>query len=215
MKSRLIPALGADGAARLADAFINDLLTRLARELAPDVGLTVCFDPPGAAEYFRELAARLAPQRSIEIRAQSAGDLGERLAAARADFMRGPAAFVGADAPDISRGEIEQALAHARAGRAYIQRAHDGGYVLLALPETAPPDVFRGIRWSAPTTAAEQTARIRESGIAIVESADAWWDIDESADLAPLRERLERIPEIAPETLSVLRILKAYFSRPF
>jgi hypothetical protein len=207
VKSRLIPALGADGAARLADAFINDLLRRLARELAPDADLSVYYDPPDAAEYFRELAARLAPQRSIEIRAQSVGDLGARLAAARADFTSESVAFIGTDAPDISLGEIEQALAHARAGRAYIQRAHDGGYTLLGLPAMAPPEVFHGIHWSAPTTAAEQIARIRESGITVIECAEAWWDIDAPADLAPLRDRLEQNPEVASETLSVLRSL--------
>jgi glycosyltransferase A (GT-A) superfamily protein (DUF2064 family) len=231
VKSRLIPAIGAEGAARLAEAFLIDLLRRLQREL-PELRLIVYVDPPESANYFHKLlcatglepfpdpcreaerisdhAAAGGPSlgRSLsprsELRTQSTGGLGERLASALAECSNEPIIFIGADAPDLPRAEIERAISVAQEGQAYIQRAHDGGYVLLALPKNATPGVFSDIRWSASTTAAEQIARIRESGIEVVESPDVWWDIDEPSDLGLLRARLERNPSMAPETLSVL-----------
>ena len=52
--------------------------------------------------------------------------------------------FIGADAPDIQISEIEAALVQTREGKAYIQRAHDGGYVLLGLPATVTRPGFVG-----------------------------------------------------------------------
>jgi len=219
-KTRLIPALGAAGAARLAEAFMLDFLERLAREeFGADVRRVLCFDPPDAADDFRALLAREKPGADLPqalaarekgaggftLVPQAAGNLGERLAAALEHASGGPAIFVGADAPDLPLAEIAAAIQHAREGRAYLQRACDGGYVLLALPAGATRDVFSAITWSAATTAAQQAERIRAAKLELVESAQVWPDVDEPADLPSLKARLLKNPALAPRTLAVLR----------
>src|SRR5436309_6006029 len=81
-KTRLIPALGADGSAWLAEAFLLDLLERLAREeFGAGARRVLCFDPPDAAEDFRVLLVREKCSGDFSLVPQAAGGLGERLAA--------------------------------------------------------------------------------------------------------------------------------------
>lgn len=207
-KTRLIPALGANGAARLAEAFLLDLLERLARADFGDVRRVLCFDPPEAAGDFRTLlAARGNLAQAFTLEAQAPGGLGERLAAGLQAHAQHAVVFIGADAPDLPLDEIAAGFEHARSGRAYLQRACDGGYVLLALPAGSPRSVFSEMAWSSAATAEQQAARIRQAPCALVESPRIWSDVDEPGDLAGLKERLEKTPETAPRTLSALREL--------
>ena len=206
-KTRLIPALGTDMAAQLSAAFLSDLLTRFGRELPSNTRLILAFDPPGASDFFAYVLTRLQLSARVEPLAQSAGDLGARLAAARLHAAGNAAAFIGSDAPDISVAEIERGFEAAREGRAYIQRAHDGGYVLLTLPPSVDGRAFQEIRWSSEDTANDQIARIRACGTQIEESNQSWWDVDEPKDLPLLRTRLEQLPSVAPITLALLRTI--------
>ena len=208
-KTRLIPALGATAAAQLSAVFLIDLLGRCARELPATFRILLCHDSPSPLDgetWFQALIREHASSRSIALQAQASGDLGARLAAVRAS-MDGPLIFIGSDAPDLPLAEMQHARAHACAGRAYIVRAHDGGYALLALPRQAGACVFDDIDWSTVHTGRQQIERIMASGLETVDSAQQWWDVDEPADLAPLRERLEAQPQLAPLTLSFLRTL--------
>ena len=206
-KTRLIPALGADIAAQLSAAFLSDLVARLGREMSSHARLILAFDPPGASDFFANFLTRLQLSDRVELLAQSGGDLGERLAAARLHAAGNATAFIGSDAPDISVAEIERGFEAASKDRAYIQRAHDGGYVLLTLPPRVDGGAFQDIRWSSEHTAGDQIARIRKCGTQIEESNQSWWDVDEPQDLPLLRTRLERSPLIAPLTLALLRTI--------
>jgi rSAM/selenodomain-associated transferase 1 len=205
-KTRLIPALGPSAAAQLSAAFTTDLLCRCARDLPQTTRILICYADPEAESYFRKLIRDHAPSRTIALHRQVPGGLGARLAAVKAE-LKGSVIYIGTDAPDLPLSEMELGLSHAHAGGAYILKALDGGYALLALPVQAQPAVFEAIDWSTPHTARQQIERINASGIEIVESTQIWWDVDEPADLAPLLSRLEKNPQIAPLTLSLLRTL--------
>ncbi len=207
-KTRLIPALGAEAAARLSAAFLNDLLPRLAAGLAPQTRMLLCYDPPEAAAHFATRIHALHLHRRIDLLSQSPGDLGQRLAAVKS-HVKAPVVFIGTDAPDLPIDFIITGLRYAQDGRAYLMKTADGGYALLALPAQAPSSVFENIVWSTSETARQQCDRIRAAGIDTRESELVWWDVDEPADLLPLRRRLEANPQLAPETLEALRLIGA------
>jgi glycosyltransferase A (GT-A) superfamily protein (DUF2064 family) len=82
VKTRLVPALGDDGAARAAAAMLADTVAVMAEV---DAEPWVCFAPPEA----RTRMARLAP--GFGLLAQVEGDLGDRLAACLAALLGGGA----------------------------------------------------------------------------------------------------------------------------
>lgn len=69
----------------------------------------------------------------------SCGDLGAILKSGLELSPHSVTIFLGMDCPYLSAADYQQAVAEARAGRAYISPAEDGGYVLLALPPRTPP----------------------------------------------------------------------------
>ena len=88
---------------------------------------------------------------------------------------------------------------------AFLSRAHDGGYVLLALPENASLSVFDSIEWSSSKTADDQIEQLKRCGIETVVSDCVWRDVDESEDLMALSERLNADPSLALRTQIVIR----------
>ena len=211
VKTRLVPVLGTDGAARLAEAFLLDLTERLARTLDEKIDCVLCFDPPDAEMGFRKLLADIpGVSRRFQLVPQCTGGLGERLANALASIRKthsGPFIFIGTDAPDLPLDAINTGICSASQGIAFCMAASDGGYVLLALPADAPADVFADIRWSTRETAADQIDQLRRCGVDTKRGGDAWPDVDEPEDIAGLVERLSENPVIAPRTLCVLRSL--------
>lgn len=212
VKTRLIPALGAEGAAKLAEGFLLDLVERLAGSLEEKFECVLCFDPPDAEAAFRRLLADVpGAYARFEFVAQNGGDLGERLGNALAAVRTGhsgPYIFIGTDAPDLALAELQQAVAVSSGESAYLVSADDGGYVLVALPGHAPPEVFRNIEWSSSRTCADQLRQLVRCGMKPIVRAASWPDVDEAKDLSLLEQRLEREPAIAPRTLAFLRSIK-------
>jgi glycosyltransferase A (GT-A) superfamily protein (DUF2064 family) len=105
VKTRLVPAFGADGAARAAAAMLADTVAGMAEV---DAEPWVCFAPPEAGTRI----ARLAP--SFGLLAQVEGDLGDRLAGCFAALLGGGAdqvVIVAADTPQVPRTTYEAAFA--------------------------------------------------------------------------------------------------------
>lgn len=202
-KTRLEPALGAAGAARLAEAFLVDLLERFGRaDFGPGVRRVLCYDPPEAAHDFKRLLDGAGVYARWLLAPQVSGDLGARLQAAlrwaRAMELE-PAVFIGSDCPELPAASVSAALRLAARGQAVLNPAADGGYVLLALPAGAPDAVFENVPWSTARTAELQGQRLREKGLAVVIGA-AFDDVDEPGDLVALRERIRRVPGWCPRT---------------
>lgn len=190
-KTRLIPAVGPEGAARLHEAFLRDVLMRAAA-LAP---VTLFVAGPLDHSAFEALlaepelgAVRRAPQRGA--------DLGERMDhALRALRERAEAAFLlGSDAPTLPE-RILRAVTR-RADDRVLTPTSDGGYALVG---GRADWSFTGVRWSRPTTLAETLAR--NPGAVLTEP---WYDVDEPVDLELLRLHLRLDPSAAPATASAL-----------
>lgn len=162
VKTRLVPALGAQTAAELYRVLAEEVL----RATIPRDGeyeTLVFFDPPGEAEAMRAWLP------GLRLRPQSPGDLGARMSAAFARaFDRGArrVAIIGTDAAGVTREVVAGALFGLAEAEVVVGPAADGGYYLLALREPHP-ELFDGIAWSTPTVLEETLRRAAASGLEV------------------------------------------------
>lgn len=177
VKTRLIPALGEEGAARLARRM---LLATIDEALAAGVGPTeLCADPRPSDPAWEDLLIADALQLSV----QGPGDLGDRLArAAKRGLSTGmPALLVGTDCPALDRYRLRTIAAQLQNHDAVIHPARDGGYVALGLNKY-DPSLFSGISWSTDAVAGETIERIEALGWSMT-VGETLHDIDVPADL--------------------------------
>lgn len=184
-KTRLIPALGAQGAARLAAALLEHAV---AQALASGVGpVELCVTPAPADPLW----SGLAPQATLTWSDQGNGDLGARMArAAQRTLEAGePVLLMGTDCPDLTAGRIRAAAASLIAADASLVPAFDGGYVLLGLNHF-DTSLFAGIAWSTASVAQVTRARVEQLGWSL-QTLPALHDIDDPADLRWLPDDLQ------------------------
>ena len=176
VKTRLIPAIGAEAAAILAARMLQR--TALAA-LDSEVGtVELCMDPPsGHPHWLGQVPLDVIPS------AQGEGDLGERLArAARRVLEAGERVIlIGTACPDLARDRLTAAAVALERHDAVIHPTRDGGYALLGLSRF-DRSLFEGIAWSTSTVASDTMARIEDLGWSI-HVAETLRDIDVPADL--------------------------------
>jgi rSAM/selenodomain-associated transferase 1 len=173
-KTRLIPLLGADGAARL-----HKRLTERAVAEAQATGLRLQVRTTGAPpEAFGWLG-------DLDFVDQGEGDLGARMARV---FAEGPAMVVGSDIPGMTAAHLLRAATLHERHELVLGPAEDGGYWLIAMKRLLP-ELFAGIAWGASEVLAETRRRAR---LLRVHSADAdtLRDLDMPYDLAAWPELL-------------------------
>lgn len=179
VKTRLIPALGAQAAAELAAAMLRHAV---AQALTANVGPV-------------ELVAEPAPDHpswsghmplGTATSAQVPGTIGDRMAAASARTLANGerAILIGADCPALTARRIAEAAKALDRHDAFIIPASDGGYVLLAL-RRFDPATFSGIAWSTASVLEETLERCTALGWSVA-VAEPLADIDEPEDLAHL-----------------------------
>ena len=140
VKTRLVPALGAETAAALYRALVEHVLAGTSPARGEYERL-VFYAPREATQAMRRWLV------GVQLRHQAGEGLGERLtdAVARA-FRRGAGrvAVIGSDAPSLTRADVTAAFAALDAADVVLGPAEDGGYYLVALrapqphPGTAP-----------------------------------------------------------------------------
>jgi uncharacterized protein len=176
-KTRLIPALGEVGAARLHAAMVTVTLAR-ARSTSLPVRVALAGDIKG------EFAAALV-SAGFPVEGQAPGDLGARLHHA----LRGPGRriAVGTDCPIFEPSWLVDA-ARAITPVAFGP-AEDGGYWCVSIDGTGGPvptgGVFRGIPWSTPDTLSASIEAAQRHGLA-VSLLPICYDIDTPHSLARL-----------------------------
>jgi uncharacterized protein len=174
-KTRLIPALGADGAARLQARFITATV-----ETALAMGsVTLWAAPDDSHAIFRQFASR------AQLARQGEGDLGARMLAAGV-ACGGPVVIIGTDCPALTVDHLRTASDLLRDGvDVVINPTDDGGYGLIGLnrPE---PDLFTDMTWSTPTVMAETRRRLARLNLSWREPARLW-DVDTPNDLDRMR----------------------------
>jgi rSAM/selenodomain-associated transferase 1 len=179
-KTRLIPALGAAGAANLAKRMFDLALAQA--QMAAVGAVELCMTPaPTAPEW-----SGISLPAGIETSDQGEGDLGERMArAARRCIEHGEAALLtGTDCPDLTAARIVEAAAQLADHDAVLYPAADGGYPLLGL-RNFDPSVFSDIAWSTGTVARRTLERLRALHWRVW-VGETLHDIDEPGDLRHL-----------------------------
>jgi rSAM/selenodomain-associated transferase 1 len=183
-KTRLIPALGEIGAARLAHRMLLKTVeeAQAAALAIPELCATPHPYDPDWAPFL--------PKAQLRFTDQGQGDLGERLAqAAKRTILLGESVLlIGTDCPALDRLRLRAAAAALANQDAFLYPATDGGYVLLGLSRF-DPSLFEGIGWSGPEVAADTIARIQALGWTF-SIGDVLADIDEPADLAAAEDLL-------------------------
>ena len=181
-KTRLVPALGAEGAARLAQRL---LVRAVQAAVRADIGpVELCCTPDAGHPAFAALAGQL----GVTLGVQGEGDLGARMHRAFERVLaRTPLALlIGTDAPALDAAYLQQAAAalRERGNDAVIGPALDGGYTLVGLKRPSP-GLFDTMSWSTPEVLAQTRLRLQRLGLCHVELAPLA-DIDEPADLVHL-----------------------------
>jgi uncharacterized protein len=184
-KTRLIPALGEQGAADLYRCFLLDTLAGAAA-LGPRV--IVAGDEAEHLRALRDLVATVAPR--AELVAQFGDDLGARMLNAFRLALGASrhAVIVGTDAPTLPRSRLREAFALAPRRDLVLGPCFDGGYYLAGM-HAAQPRLFEGMSWGGPTVLVDTLARARELGLE-VSLLDPWYDVDRPEDLVVLRRHL-------------------------
>ncbi|HET9043439.1 MAG TPA: TIGR04282 family arsenosugar biosynthesis glycosyltransferase [Burkholderiales bacterium] len=193
VKTRLIPALGAAGAARFHEWLVERALeTACAARLGP---VELCCAPDRAHPFFAACAARF----DVSLTDQGTGDLGERMHRALAAGL--PALLIGADCPAMTPEYLRDGAGALTAGYdVVLGPAEDGGYVLVGASRIRP-DAFARIRWGGQDVMAEQRERLRSIGWRWQELA-LLWDVDRPDDLERVRREVPggagRLNALAP-----------------
>ncbi|MGV0027273.1 TIGR04282 family arsenosugar biosynthesis glycosyltransferase [Phormidesmis priestleyi] len=180
-KTRLIPALGAEGAAALHRQMAEQTLTevRHLQKLRPVV-VEVRFSGGDCAQMQAWLGDDLSyyPQHS--------GDLGDRLSQAfQSAFDRGAKSVItiGTDCPDLSASILAIAFEKLQTHDLVLGAATDGGYYLIGLRHFVS-DLFFGIAWST-SIVFQQTVAIAEKIGCSIAYLPTLSDVDRPEDLNP------------------------------
>jgi rSAM/selenodomain-associated transferase 1 len=181
-KTRLIPALGAEQAARLARRM---LLQTLGEAQAASVGPIELCVTPGPSDGAWKDWPRL---DGIVWSEQAAGDLGARMAQVAERATRGGehVLLIGTDCPELDAARLQQAAQLLRQTDAVLYPTSDGGYALLGL-RRFDPRPFERMSWSTAEVTPRTIERLGELGWSLT-IGDTLHDIDEPGDLQWLPE---------------------------
>lgn len=183
-KTRLIPALGAEGAAQLAERLLHHTLQQVLA--VPCVHRELCVTPTPHHPAFDRVRETSADRMQITL--QGEGDLGERMhrALSRALAAHSRVLLIGTDAPSLDTRRLESACRVLDRQEAVFVPALDGGYALVGLTRPVPA-LFNHMTWSTPHVMQDTRDRARAIGLSWAEM-DPVADIDEPADLLHLPE---------------------------
>jgi hypothetical protein len=177
-KTRLIPALGAAGAARLQRRLILNAMNN-----AVSIGsgnVTLWCSPDTQHRFFCALHVHW----GVNVYNQVGPDLGARMAHAFAVHC-GPMLLIGTDCPALQTTHLAMAAELLRDGNdAVFIPAEDGGYVLVGLRQPQPR-LFENVDWGSGRVMAQTRDRLAGLGLRWAEPLTLW-DVDRPADLARL-----------------------------
>ena len=177
VKTRLVPLLGAQGAARLHEGLVNHAISAAAA--TRPATLQLWCSPDASHPFLAACAARF----GCETRTQQGGDLGERMA--HAFEGNSPLVLIGSDCPPLRGSHISQAWDALEFHDAVIAPAEDGGYALIALARPCP-FLFSDIAWGEASVMQRTRERLARAKLSWLELATLW-DVDRPEDYERLR----------------------------
>ncbi len=188
-KTRLIPALGAAGAARLQRWMLQ---RTVAMALVADVGPVSlwCAGDPAHPDF-----AVCRAFGRVDLQPQPEGDLGERMLAAIASSSTPAGTLViGTDCPALGAAQLRESARALGDHDAVVIPAEDGGYVLIGM-KTPAPEAFAGVDWGSARVMAQTRQRLAALGWRWQE-ADPLWDVDLPQDLDRLFAGYPDAPDV-------------------
>ncbi len=182
-KTRLIPALGAEGAANLQSKMTETTLIQ-AKKLFNMMSLSI---------EIRFAGGNLQLMKSwlgsdLKYQEQGTGDLGERIIRAfESGFNQGMkyVVIIGIDCPSLTSEIILEAFAKLTESDVIIGPATDGGYYLIGLKKIIP-ELFQGINWGTSEVFSKTVAIAKNINLAI-DYLPELSDIDRPEDLEKLQ----------------------------
>ena len=177
VKTRLIPALGPEGAAALHVKLVKHALDTT--RAASFGGVELHCDPDADDAFFRYCSGRY----GVSLLAQSPGDLGVRMLAACESALRDAprVLLIGTDCPVLTARHLRQAERALLEGEdAVFVPCEDGGYALVGL-RRADSRLFDGIAWGGDRVMAETRTRLAALGWRWRE-LETLWDVDRPED---------------------------------
>ena len=181
-KTRLIPALGAAGAAALAERLLEHaVVAGVAANLG---GVELCVTPADTHPALVRQQAR----HGLTLTLQGDGDLGARMDRALTRALRdnGRVLLIGTDAPALDAAMLRRAAGALAEADAVFVPALDGGYALVGVCRPAP-ELFADVVWSTAQVMQQTRERAAASGLRLAE-LPAVNEIDEPSDLVHLPE---------------------------
>lgn len=195
VKTRLIPALGAEGAARLYQGLLELAVEAAAAVPGVHRELWCTGAPPTDG-----VCAGLALARGLSLHRQPGGSLGDRMAAALARALQRTdrAVLIGSDCPGYHSGYLKAALGALTDHDAVLGPAADGGYVLIGLSRYAP-QLFAKMPWGTGKVLAQTRAALERLGWSWAE-LPTLTDLDRPEDLAQVPAFMASLtPQAHPE----------------
>lgn len=178
-KTRLIPLLGADGAAKLQARLLQrTLFTALDAGVGPvDLWATPDHLHPDISA-FRHIG-------NLTLHTQPKGDLGARMLWA---LIHGPTVdgilIIGTDCPGLTPDILRSAAKFLITSEVVLVPAEDGGYAMIGMRRPVP-EIFAGIDWGSENVLAQTRERIASLHLQSTE-LQTLWDIDTPADFQRL-----------------------------
>lgn len=177
-KTRLIPALGAEGAAALQAQLIrHTLTTALQATNASSITLWTALD------HQHPLFIELEKQTGITLKPQPYGDLGVRMYHALREAGH-CGLLIGTDCPMLNAGQLSDCMDCLEYVDSVFLPAEDGGYGLVGMRHPTPRP-FTDIDWGTSDVMAQTLRRLAEMQWSHACPCTVW-DIDRPDDLERL-----------------------------
>lgn len=182
-KTRLIPVLGAEGAAQLQQRMTEHTLAQASGWRDRFSSVEVYFTGGNEALMQQWLGT------DVTYRHQGEGELGQRMQMAFAQSFAAEVArvvIIGTDCPDVSATLLTEAFAALSHSNLVLGPAADGGYYLIGLNRPIP-ELFTGIPWGTDQVLATTQEIAQRLGLGVF-LLPVLNDVDRREDL-PIWER--------------------------
>jgi rSAM/selenodomain-associated transferase 2/rSAM/selenodomain-associated transferase 1 len=183
-KTRLIPALGRQGAAELQRQMTEHVISTVEKTLPPSELTLEVRHEGGSADLMRSWLGM-----QFIYRAQGSGDIGLRMARAFEEAFQSETervVIIGSDIPGISADLIRRAFEELKKNDLVLGTAKDGGYYLIGMQRAAAPEaiapLFSGIKWGSREVISQTLSTAKALGLrfALLEKLA---DVDRIEDL--------------------------------
>lgn len=189
-KTRMISALGPEGAARLQHRLIEHTL-KVALEATSASRITLWT----ALDHQHPCFLQAQDRYGIRLARQPDGDLGARMYAALA-ATDAPSLLIGTDCPLLDKKLLKTCQKRLKQVDSVFLPAEDGGYALVGV-RRHDPRLFEGVDWGTSGVMSQTRARLAELSWTF-ECPSTVWDLDTPQDLARLADMEALSLEIMP-----------------